>query len=528
MNHLKSILCTLPLMLMVVGATTTKAQTACSGWNNPTSFSFTPSDNNEQYSGQTGNNTYTAPNCTTGTTGVTLFSSYPASQLATITDAGSPSYCGSSLEGSKQFRIMRPGVNGEYANDPLVGNNPSLPVVPPSNFGNFTSSIRLGNCQIDAHAEALYYDFDVTPDNSLFNIYYAIVAQTPGHGLAGDPALWIRILRESTPGSNTFVPINTNYCYNISSTPASSGGSVTIGQDGWHSYGSGYDCVYYREWTHLAINLHDYLYRRVRVEIINSDCTASGHYGYAYIAGSCQSTTPSNYNLQVSSSNAAMGTGWGSGTYEEQSVATIAAVPTTGHQFTHWNDNNQTNPRVVTLTHDTTFVAHFEAWTPAIVHDTVIIRDTIPYDLTYHTLSVISGNINRGLVAGNGEFPHETCIEIAAIPLEGNRFIQWHDGNTENPRSVTLTTDATYVATFEASTTGVSELELFGIAIGTEQGQINVIGAQGQTVRIYDVSGHCLTTEARAAENHHFRVPATGTYFVQVGDMPAKKVVVLR
>ncbi|MCF0211561.1 MAG: gliding motility-associated C-terminal domain-containing protein [Bacteroidales bacterium] len=286
MRHVKLIPWMLTLLLAL--GSTAQAQTACSGWRNPVTFNFPPSNNNEQYSGQTGTKPYTAGNCTTGVTGVTLNTSYTASQLATVTDAGSSSYCGSTLEGSKQFRIMRPGVSGEYQNDPLVGNNPALPVVPPASFGDFSSSVRLGNCQIDAHAEALYYDFDVTAENALFKLNYAIVAQAPGHGVTGDPAFWIRILRESSPGSNNFVPINANYCYIVSSTPTSGGGSVTIGQDGWHSYGGGYDQVYYRDWNQVAVSLYEYIYQRVRVEVIIGDCSASGHYAYAYIAGSCQ------------------------------------------------------------------------------------------------------------------------------------------------------------------------------------------------------------------------------------------------
>ena len=179
--------------------------------------------------------------------------------------------------------------------------------------------------------------------------------------------------------------------------------------------------------------------------------------------------------------------------------------------------------------HDTTIVNRYVHDTTYItLIDTVPITDTLVRDLNYYTLSVISGNSSQGLVAGNGEFPEGTEVEIAAIPLEGNRFVQWHDGNTENPRIVMLLSSVTYVATFEASSAGVSEIELSGITIGAERGQINVMGAQEQTVRIFDALGRCLTTESRVAEVHHFRVPSTGTYFVQVGDMPARKVVVLK
>ncbi len=41
-------------------------------------------------------------------------------------------------------------------------------------------------------------------------------------------------------------------------------------------------------------------------------------------------------------------------------------------------------------------------------------------------------------------------VTVSAIPQEGSQFIQWSDGNTDNPRVVTLNTDLTLTAQFEA------------------------------------------------------------------------------
>ncbi len=46
------------------------------------------------------------------------------------------------------------------------------------------------------------------------------------------------------------------------------------------------------------------------------------------------------------------------------STATITATPLEGYRFTHWNDGNSDNPRTVTVTSDTSFVAEFVT-TPA-------------------------------------------------------------------------------------------------------------------------------------------------------------------
>ena len=167
--------------------------------------------------------------------------------------------------------------------DPLAGNNPRLPVVPPG----FTHSIRVGNCQTQAHAEALYYQMKITPKNALLFFTYAIVAQAPGHGLLSDPAFMIRV---ATWNGNEWEPISAALCYTVSTTlttytGTNGPGTVADGVDGWHANGS----VYHKEWTPVVVDLSQYLYQNVRIEIFMSDCGASGHYGYCYVAGYCQS-----------------------------------------------------------------------------------------------------------------------------------------------------------------------------------------------------------------------------------------------
>ena len=81
----------------------------CPGLKNPSSFTSgsTGGQYVGYYSGQTGEKTAQAPNALTGATGVSLTSAIiPANQLATTTDNGGSSYCGASLNGSNQFRIM--------------------------------------------------------------------------------------------------------------------------------------------------------------------------------------------------------------------------------------------------------------------------------------------------------------------------------------------------------------------------------------------------------------------------------------
>ena len=41
-----------------------------------------------------------------------------------------------------------------------------------------------------------------------------------------------------------------------------------------------------------------------------------------------------------------------------------------------------------------------------------------------------------------------TSAEIQAYPYDGYHFVSWNDGNTDNPRTITVTSDAVYIASF--------------------------------------------------------------------------------
>ena len=54
----------------------------------------------------------------------------------------------------------------------------------------------------------------------------------------------------------------------------------------------------------------------------------------------------------------------------------------------------------------------------------------------------------------------------------------------------------------------------------------DISGAEGETVRVYDVSGRCLHVQPRAVGVLRFRMPTAGVYLVQVGGSPAQRVVI--
>ena len=67
----------------------------------------------------------------------------------------------------------------------------------------------------------------------------------------------------------------------------------------------------------------------------------------------------------------------------------------------------------------------------------------VPYAIT-----ATSANPTMGSVTGGGTYAGGTTATLTATPNSGYHFVQWQDGNTQNPRTITVTGDATYTATF--------------------------------------------------------------------------------
>ena len=61
----------------------------------------------------------------------------------------------------------------------------------------------------------------------------------------------------------------------------------------------------------------------------------------------------------------------------------------------------------------------------------------------------ITTSATNGTVIGGGTYDAGTVIQLSATPAECYEFVQWSDGNIDNPRTITVTEDATYTAEFE-------------------------------------------------------------------------------
>ena len=260
------------VVVALVNITTLKAQNnACLGLKNPENFGMY-----SNYSGQTGSRE--AGVSTYQTQYLQMTSAIiPFTQLSTTQTTYSSGYCNPGNDDRNIYKIKNTGT------DPHTLGR--LSYTPPSD-DSFIKSIRLGNCYGGAEAEGLYYTMQVTPDNALIFIHYAIVLYNSLHSEyqgGYNPEFIIRVKQETYEGSNIFGDISDTLCYFVRSPLNSSNLGV------WQNTGgSGGAESVYKPWTKVAINLYNYLYKKVRIEIYTGDCGYSAHYGYCYIAGDCQ------------------------------------------------------------------------------------------------------------------------------------------------------------------------------------------------------------------------------------------------
>ena len=158
------------------------------------------------------------------------------------------------------------------------------------------------------------------------------------------------------------------------------------------------------------------------------------------------------YNVTVASADETMGSVSGSQeSVEWQASTEISATANYGYHFVQWSDGNTANPRTVTINeeHDYSFTATFAK--------------------NQYTVTVVTGDATRGSVSGTTTVDYLTDVEISATANEHYHFEQWEDGNMQNPRTVTVTANATYRAYFAPDKYTVTGL--------ADQGQGSVTGS---------------------------------------------------
>jgi len=157
------------------------------------------------------------------------------------------------------------------ATDPRT--NGQLLLVAPNEF----ASVRLGNWNYGAEAEAITYTYQVDSSSAILLMKYAVVLEDPSHGVNEQPRFVLDILN----AAGQLIDPTCGHCDFAANASAS----------GWITVGSGYDRVTYKPWTLIGLNLENYIGQNIKIRLTTYDCSQSGHYGYAYFTLGCASAT---------------------------------------------------------------------------------------------------------------------------------------------------------------------------------------------------------------------------------------------
>ena len=96
----------------------------------------------------------------------------------------------------------------------------------------------------------------------------------------------------------------------------------------------------------------------------------------------------------------------------------------------------------------------FNGWSPAIYAVNKAQDYVAQFTSTTRSYKITgaSANTTMGTVSGTATKQYGQTVTLTATPKGCYRFKQWNDGNTDNPRTVTVTGTATYTASFEQTT----------------------------------------------------------------------------
>ena len=217
-----------------------------------------------------------------------------------------------------------------------------------------------------------------------------------------------------------------------------------------------------------------------------------------------------SFELSLSANDEA----YGRVAFEAQSceVAIITATPNEGYEFTAWSDGNTENPRTVTITSDTAFMAIF---TEAVSTPTI-------------TLTVNDATMGSASYTLDGN----TAV-LTATANEGYEFTGWNDGNTENPRTVTVTSDTAFMAIFSPASS-LQEVNAREFALYPNPAKSFVTLEfealkENTLLQILDINGRRVRTLDLKAGQENLRIDLgdlpKGVYTVMLGNTVKKLIV---
>ncbi len=177
------------------------------------------------------------------------------SKASTVTTAND-------IGGINSLTIFKANADGTLTPDEKA---PSIKKVPVINGYKYNYSVRLGNTGTGTKADKLTFRLSVPSGVSTYNITYAYAAvlQDPGHAASAQPAFAATVSEVS--GNQTIACASKKY-YSNNTLPLTATGERYI------------------NWQEVSFDLSQYAGKTIELRFEAFDCTAGGHYGYAYLA----------------------------------------------------------------------------------------------------------------------------------------------------------------------------------------------------------------------------------------------------
>lgn len=172
--------------------------------------------------------------------------------------------------------------------------------------------------------------------------------------------------------------------------------------------------------------------------------------------------------------------------------------------------------------YDTVVLCYGEEYDGAARYGSTTLTETIQeeglcdstHSLRLTVLPQITATVRDTLRGGSYEWGGE-------VLTEPGQYTQVFTAANGCDSTVTLT----LVAEPEEPQEGIDDVDIERMHIHVAGQSIVVSGAEGEMVTIYDASGRMLATRRGGIR---FEVPAAGAYLVQVGERPARRIVVVR
>jgi hypothetical protein len=146
------------------------------------------------------------------------------------------------------------------------------------------------------------------------------------------------------------------------------------------------------------------------------------------------------------------------------------------------------------------------------------IIDNIPFDITAQSNDTAMG---IAYITEPNTCANNNTAVIEAIANAGYRFLQWNDGNTENPRTVIVTQNTTFTATFDVET-GITDIEASALSLYPNPATDNISIILPENVSqavfiVYDMQGKILIhQEVNSKETVAVNKLASGIYIYNV------------